>query len=339
MTVLFANRARSTLAGNINAVATVVNVASGEGALFPSPTGGDYFALTLSDGTISGAYEICYCTSRTGDALTVTRGQESTAAASWTAGSRADNLMTAGTMQAIQNAASGQSQSGNYGTDIGTADAMVVDLTPAIGTLPALAGVPIRFVKSAAANTGACTLNVNGTGATPVVHADGTAMDAGELPAGGLTEVNNDGSNFILISVTHGAATATEVETGTNVNKQLTPFNVRYSDFAIKAWVAFHWNGAAVVIDASKNVTSVTRSASGHYVVTLSGGLDFASGIAIGTGKGPNPATAGSLAMGSFFTGVNPAVDVYTGDAGGSGGQASDPSSAVGFIFVGHTQN
>jgi hypothetical protein len=71
----------------------------------------------------------------------------------------------------------------------------------------------------------------------------------------------------------------------------------------------------------------------------LSGGFTFSFGLAIGAGKGPNPATAGSLAMGSIFSGTNPSVDVYTGDAGGSGGEASDPTSAVCFLFIGNTSN
>lgn len=337
MTILFANRARSTLAGGITNVATTLNVASGEGALFPNPTGGDYFALTLADGTISGAYEIAYCTARTGDAMTITRAQEGTTGLAWTAGSRADNLMTADTMEAIQTAASGQSQTGNYAADTGTADAMVVVLTPAVS--PPVVGMPVRTKKISSPNTGAVTINQNGFGATALLHADGTAMVADELPADGLIEYNYDGTSFVLVSVTHGAATSAEVQAGTNNYSQLTPANVRYSDNAIKAWVSFHWTGAAVVIDGSENITSVTRSGAGHYVATLSGGFDFVFGIAIGTGNGANPAVAGSLAMSTKFTGVNPAVDLYTGDSGGSGGQASDPATGVHYIFVGHTQN
>ena len=335
--VLFANRAYSTLAGGITNVALTLTVQSGDGAKYPSPTGGDYFSLVLGDGTIAGAYEVTYCTSRTGDVLTVTRAQEGTSALAWTAGTRADNLITAGAFSAIQSNASGQTQSGNYATDSGTADALIITISPAI--VAYTAGMPIRILKGAAANTGPATLDANGIGATPIVHADGTNVAAGELPANGLFEVNYDGASFVLQTMTHEAATATEVEAGTDTVKQLTPENASYHDGAAKAWAIFHWNGAAVVLTAAHNVSSVSHIATGHYRAQLSGGFNFASGAAVVTGCGPNPATAGSIGMGSSFTGTNPLVDIYTGDAGGSGGQASDPAADVMAMFFGHTSN
>ena len=47
MTQLFANNAFSTLAGAISNTATTMSVQAGAGAKFPSPTGGDYFLVTL----------------------------------------------------------------------------------------------------------------------------------------------------------------------------------------------------------------------------------------------------------------------------------------------------
>lgn len=74
MTQLFANNISTTLNGAITDVATSIVVTSGAG--MPSPTGGDYFLLTLSDGT---NVEIVKCTSRTAETLTVVRAQEGTA--------------------------------------------------------------------------------------------------------------------------------------------------------------------------------------------------------------------------------------------------------------------
>jgi len=65
------NNASSILASGIDAVATSLTVASGEGARFPATN----FHITIED-------EILLCTTRTGDVLTVTRAQEGTAAAS-----------------------------------------------------------------------------------------------------------------------------------------------------------------------------------------------------------------------------------------------------------------
>ena len=291
-------------------MATVVNVASGEGALFPSPSGGDYFALVLGDGTFSGPYEVTYCTSRTGDALTVTRAQEGTTALAWIAGSRASNLMTAGTMETIQTAASGQQQSGNYATDSGTANALVITLSPAPASLADLVGAPVRVLKIASANTGPATIDINSLGPEAIKHADGTDVGVGELPASGLFEFIWDGTNVILQS-----------------RPQLE----------VKAWVIFHWTGAAVSVTASYNVSGVSRAGTGHYQAQLSGGLNYTHGYASVTGVGPNPATAGSIGMGSAFSGTNPLVDAYFGDAGGSGGQASDPLSSVSVTIFGIT--
>jgi microcystin-dependent protein len=92
---LFSNNASSLLAASINPATTVIQVASG--AAFPSPTGGNYFvaALVNADGDL----EIVKCTSRTGNLLTVVRGQEGTTAQSWVLNTtRVELRLTSGTM-------------------------------------------------------------------------------------------------------------------------------------------------------------------------------------------------------------------------------------------------
>jgi len=78
MTFLFENNAESTLVAGISAVATSLTVQSGDGALFPNPSGGDTFRATLSDA--SNNIEIVDVTSRAGDVFTIVRGQEGTIA-------------------------------------------------------------------------------------------------------------------------------------------------------------------------------------------------------------------------------------------------------------------
>ena len=65
------NRAKSTLAATISAAAVSLDVAAGEGALFPSAYP---FHITIGD-------EIMSCTNRATDTLTVTREQQGTTAA------------------------------------------------------------------------------------------------------------------------------------------------------------------------------------------------------------------------------------------------------------------
>lgn len=96
---LFSNNATTTLAQSVSSTATVLNVASGTGSMFPSPAQGQAFAVTLVDAATGLTNEICYCTSRSGDQLTVTRGREGTNATAWNAGDTCANYITADVME------------------------------------------------------------------------------------------------------------------------------------------------------------------------------------------------------------------------------------------------
>jgi len=79
--ILFLNNATSLLAASIDSLDVTIQLGSGDGALFPSPTGPQYFVATLEDD--AGAIEIVQCTSRTGDLLTVVRGFDNSVAQSF----------------------------------------------------------------------------------------------------------------------------------------------------------------------------------------------------------------------------------------------------------------
>jgi len=105
---VFANNASSALAAPITNVATSVTLSAGTGALFPNPSVGppqQQFGLTFNDAATGLLTEICYCTARSGDTLTIVRAQEGTVALSWLAGDLAANLVTAGMMAAMQQSA------------------------------------------------------------------------------------------------------------------------------------------------------------------------------------------------------------------------------------------
>jgi hypothetical protein len=98
--ILFSNNASALLAASIDADDTVIQTAAGFGALFPSPTGAQYFLATLESNT--GAIEIVKCTSRTGDNLTVQRAQSGSTAQSFTLNiTRVENRLTKGTMEQL----------------------------------------------------------------------------------------------------------------------------------------------------------------------------------------------------------------------------------------------
>lgn len=102
MAQLFANNASSTLAYGINGTDNTLVLASGGGVKFPSPSGGDYFLATLTQGVgLETSWEIVKCTARTTDTLTVTRAQEGTAAAAWAAGTKVEMRITKGAMDGM----------------------------------------------------------------------------------------------------------------------------------------------------------------------------------------------------------------------------------------------
>jgi hypothetical protein len=99
---LFTNNANSVLTAGISSGSTAISLVAGAGALFPSPNpvNNEYFAITVEDTTL-GSREIMYCTSRTGDVLTVVRGEEGTIAQSFLAGTTVSHRLTAGILSVL----------------------------------------------------------------------------------------------------------------------------------------------------------------------------------------------------------------------------------------------
>lgn len=86
----------------------------------------------------------------------------------------------------------------NYALDSGTTDAYVVSLSGVSTTYQA--GLAIQF-KATTANTGPCTLNVNGQGAKSIVYPDGSALAANGIVIGAIVSCMYDGTNFQILSI------------------------------------------------------------------------------------------------------------------------------------------
>ena len=91
---LFANDIVTTTAAAITSSASTITVASGTGNAMPAPDSTQWFVATLTDGT---NVEIVKVTNRSGDVLTVSRGQEGTTARDWPAGTLLTIAITANT--------------------------------------------------------------------------------------------------------------------------------------------------------------------------------------------------------------------------------------------------
>ena len=93
MTIQLKNNAVGFLSASVSATATLLVLQSGEGANFPALVPSQFFYVTLA--SASGATEIVKVTGRSGDSLTVQRGQENTTAMSFPALSRVELRVTA----------------------------------------------------------------------------------------------------------------------------------------------------------------------------------------------------------------------------------------------------
>jgi len=87
---LYTNNAETTLNGAITNVATSITVT--DGSVFPNPSGGDYFWLTITDDT---NIEIVKVTARATHVLTVTRGQDGTSGTAFADGDKVQLRLTA----------------------------------------------------------------------------------------------------------------------------------------------------------------------------------------------------------------------------------------------------
>lgn len=114
MTILFANNAKTTVADSpLSIGSTTITVA--DGSKFPSPGANEYFYCTLADAAES-VIEIVRCTSRTGNALTVVRGQDGTSAVSWLFGSKCEIRVCRAALNELGCVVNTQQLSGNGST-------------------------------------------------------------------------------------------------------------------------------------------------------------------------------------------------------------------------------
>src|ERR1035437_5862278 len=157
-TVLFANNAGTTIASAVAPGDVSVTLTSGGGALFPSPTGGQIFPLTLQSASNSATFEITYCTARSGDVLTISRAKEGTSALAWNAGDLAQCRATAATLEMLQITAVGGVLTGNLPNPGMATGAAVTN----IGFTPAhVAGSSGQVFSVADATTAAEAVNLS----------------------------------------------------------------------------------------------------------------------------------------------------------------------------------
>lgn len=205
--ILFANNASSLLAVSVGTGDVSVQVAAGQGSLFPSPSGGDYFKVTLVDA--DGNIEICHCTSRSGDLLTVTRAQEGTTARAFTSGvTRVELRVTKATLEAmlqtngdtdlpVVSGGTGASDASGARSNLGlgtmaTQNANGVAITG--GTIAGITDLPVADGGTGASSAAAARTNL---GAAAASHTHGIGDLTGVAAAShthSLADITDEGS-------------------------------------------------------------------------------------------------------------------------------------------------
>jgi hypothetical protein len=127
--IKFTNFARSKLTVGIASGATTIAITGASGALFPALTGAEYFYATIENALLQ--REIVKVTARTGDSLTVVRGQDDTTAAAWNAG---DTIALRFTAAAIAESIAGALIATSNLSDLPNAATARTNLGLAIGT-------------------------------------------------------------------------------------------------------------------------------------------------------------------------------------------------------------
>ncbi|MCO4880226.1 hypothetical protein [Paraburkholderia caribensis] len=208
MIELTSNQARTTLALALPAAGVGSNTAtvtSGSGALFPQPGTTNYpknaktfFRFSITDAVDQTKHEICYCTTRNGDVLTLSRGQDGTVAQDWNAGDICGVFVVAGTVQnVVQNE---QAQSGylTFAVSTGTPNALIANIDPFL--LESLTpGIQVE-IQTNATNTGPVTLNLGGLGAIQVINKKGLPLVGSELLGGVIYRFVFSGTQWVVDS-------------------------------------------------------------------------------------------------------------------------------------------
>ncbi|HHX5192636.1 TPA: gp53-like domain-containing protein [Yersinia enterocolitica] len=223
LTLLSANNASTVLSAGISASATTLTVNTGTGGLFPSPVSGtSFFKLTLIDAATGTLTEIVHVTARTGDTMTIIRGQEGTVSRLWSANDIAANMMTAGTLDLFaQSVSLGGAASLNVGTAAGTVAAG--NDNRITGALQKSANLSdLQSTSTARTNLGlggAAVLNV-GTTVGTVAAGDDPRITASLLKANNLSDLTNVPAALLNLGLGDaaklGVATNAQMAAGTS---------------------------------------------------------------------------------------------------------------------------
>ena len=200
MAIKFTNNATSTLASGIASGDVSLTVSTGQGALFPTLGGGDYFYCTLSN--VTNTIEIVKVTARSTDTFTIVRAQDNTTASAFITGDKVElrlvSAVLSNTAILDQTNVFSAAQTVNINGTVGAT-------TPAVATVTTLTAT----ADSAFTSTGALNISKGTTGQRPT-------------PTSGMLRFNTtlvefEGYNGTAWASVGGAALSNDTSTATNV--------------------------------------------------------------------------------------------------------------------------
>ena len=233
-------------------------------------------------------------------------------------------------------------------SDTGSADAYAIAPTPAI--VAYVAGQIFTF-KAANANTATSTLDVNGFGVKTIKKAGGaTNLDANDIRASQIVQVQYDGTNFQMISpVGHDLATSAELATdlaaavkfggdGSDgalvITTGTTTIDLSGAQIVVKNYTSIsitgdgklafsnpHANGSTIILKSQGAVTLISSSSSMIDAIGI-GAAGGAAGAIDGNGS------PGTISVGMWFPTPDFGDGAGSSTGGGSGAGGAAPTSA-----------
>lgn len=160
-------------------------------------------------------------------------------------------------------------------------------------------GPPASFVSNGGSSYMCLVPHTSGTFATDLAAGkwglvsqkgtDGSGTVNSVVGGTGLTGGNITSSGTLAVDY----ASKSDQQTGTATAKTVNPAHQQDHDSAAKAWAIFHWTGSTLVIDASYNISSISRSSAGIYIVNYAVGFATAIySVQVSVEDGGNTSTA-----------------------------------------------
>lgn len=228
----------------------------------------------------------------------------------------------------------------DYAVDSVGTDSYAVTLPEAYDAY--FAGMTVKF-KAGTANTGACTLNVNGLGAKSIYKAVSSELNTGDILANQVITVIYDGTNFQINSFKNPVIPVVNTYTPSLVGSETTQFDITNPSGTT---FRYTWDGTGTdpVINSTTfpvgtgvgiSSESLLIANTGVFVVTGSGTNYFEITNASGVAESNKTLLSGALYKYSSLTWTKPSGLLYAkvqaqGAGGGGGGADTDASPGIG---------